>query len=143
MYESVAAHSRAGLNVVVDVGHHEAHSVPLGTLTDAAGRLSGLPAFLIGVRCPVDVIMERRNARQPGREGMYEHGSADRPVPPQVALWQREVHIPGIYDLDVDTSVMSPSECAEAIRQRLAVGPPEALARILQTAPEASRSGSN
>ena len=30
MYESIAAHSRAGVNVVVDVGHHDSYSVPLG-----------------------------------------------------------------------------------------------------------------
>ena len=38
--------------------------------------------------------------------------------------WQREVHKPGIYDLEVDTSVMRPEECAQAIRQRLDTGPP-------------------
>src|ERR687884_862886 len=27
MYESIAAHSRLGLNVVVDVGHHDAYAV--------------------------------------------------------------------------------------------------------------------
>jgi chloramphenicol 3-O phosphotransferase len=26
------------------------------------------------------------------------------------------VHVPGIYDLEVDTSLMSPEECADAIR---------------------------
>ena len=30
MYESIAAHSRLGLNVVVDVGHHDAYAVPPG-----------------------------------------------------------------------------------------------------------------
>jgi chloramphenicol phosphotransferase-like protein len=30
MYEAIGAHSRLGLNVVVDVGHHDAYSVPRG-----------------------------------------------------------------------------------------------------------------
>src|SRR2546421_5599177 len=30
MYESIAAHSRLGLNVVVDVGHHDAYAIPRG-----------------------------------------------------------------------------------------------------------------
>src|SRR5213080_3086391 len=64
MYESIAAHSRAGLNVVVDVG-------------------------------------------------------------------QRDVHVPGIYDLEVDTSVLSPTECADAIRRRLDEGPPPSAFRRL------------
>lgn len=28
LYESIAAHSRLGLNVVVDVGHHDDYSIP-------------------------------------------------------------------------------------------------------------------
>src|SRR5436305_14484961 len=39
MYESIAAHSRIGLNVVVDVGHHDAYAVPRGILPDCARRL--------------------------------------------------------------------------------------------------------
>jgi chloramphenicol 3-O phosphotransferase len=50
--------------------------------------------------------------------------AADEPVPRTVRLWQREVHIPGIYDLEVDTSLLSPEECAEVIRRRLEDGPP-------------------
>jgi chloramphenicol 3-O phosphotransferase len=34
MYESIAAHSRLGLNVVVDVGHHDAYAVPRRILAD-------------------------------------------------------------------------------------------------------------
>ena len=37
-YDSVAAHSRHGLNVVVDAGHHDAYSVPMNVLPDAARR---------------------------------------------------------------------------------------------------------
>jgi chloramphenicol 3-O phosphotransferase len=40
-----------------------------------------------------------------------------------VALWQAEVHKPGVYDLDVDTSVLSPDQCAETIRRHLTDGP--------------------
>jgi chloramphenicol 3-O phosphotransferase len=133
MYESIAAHSRLGLNVVVDVGHHDAYAQPRHILGDCARRLEGLPALFVGVRCPIDVVMERRNAGQAGREGQYATGTPAHPIPPPVALWQREVHIPGIYDLEVDTSVLSPAECAEAIRRRLDEGPPptafEQLAR--------------
>jgi chloramphenicol 3-O phosphotransferase len=77
MYGAVAAHARAGLNVVVDVGHHDAYSRPLGILAACAEILEGLPVLFVGVRCPLDVIMERRAAgagRQlcdlaPGRAG--------------------------------------------------------------------------
>ena len=124
-YESIAAHSRAGLNVVVDVGHHDG-----AILADSARRLAGLQAWLVGVRCPIEAIMARRNAGQAGREGEYAVGSTADPIPAPVLLWQRTVHVPGIYDLEVDTSLLTPAECAAAIGRRLAEGPPTAFTRL-------------
>jgi chloramphenicol 3-O phosphotransferase len=115
LFESIAAHSRVGLNVVVDAGHHDAR-----ILSDCARRLAGLPVLFVGVRCPIEVIVERRI--QTG----WATASPEDPIPPPVLRWQREVHRHGIYDLEVDTSVLSPEECAEAIRRRLADGPPPA-----------------
>jgi chloramphenicol 3-O phosphotransferase len=124
LYESIAAQSHLGLNVVVDVGHHEAYACPHGILADCARRLTGLPVLFVGIHCPVEVIMKRRNAGQVEREGVYVTGSSDNPIPEPVRRWHDAVHIPGIYDLELDTSLLSPTECAEVIRQRLASGPP-------------------
>jgi chloramphenicol 3-O phosphotransferase len=125
LYESIAAHSRHGLNVVVDVGHHGAiHPELLG---DCARRLAGLPVLFVGVRCPIDEIMRRRNEAGPER---YAVGTPEEPVPPPVILWQEEVHKPGIYDIEVDTSQLSPQDCAQEIRERLSAGPGEAFERI-------------
>lgn len=126
LYESIAAHSRLGLNVVVDVGHHDAYAIPRGILSDSARRLSGLPVLFVGVRCPLEIIMQRRRDT-----GWNAESSTASPVPPPVRLWQREVHIPGFYDLEVDTSILSPGECAEVIRKRLASGhAPSAFQRL-------------
>jgi chloramphenicol 3-O phosphotransferase len=131
MYESVAAHSRLGLNVVVDVGHHDDYVTPRGILPRAAAALDGLPALLVGVRCPLEVILQRRAVQHPGREGRYAVREADGQVPAAVVRWQVETHRPGIYDLEVDTSVHSPSECAALIRSRLDSGfPPSAFSRL-------------
>jgi chloramphenicol 3-O phosphotransferase len=129
-YESVAAHSRQGLNVVADVGHHDAYSVPLHVLPDAARRLRGLPALLVGVRCPLEVIMRRRDAGQPGRTGRYATSGPCGEVPEPVLRWQRHVHQPGIYDLEVDTSVLSPEAAAALIRERLGGPPPSAFREL-------------
>jgi chloramphenicol 3-O phosphotransferase len=129
-YDSVAAHSRQGLNVVADVGHHDAYAVPRGTLADAARRLRGLPALLVGVRCPVEVIMARRDAGQPGRDGRYLTSGSGGQVPEPVLRWQRHVHQPGIYDLEVDTSTMTPRAAAALIQTRLAGPRPTAFARL-------------
>jgi chloramphenicol 3-O phosphotransferase len=126
LYESIAAHSRLGLNVVADVGHHDAYAIPRGNLFDCARRLSGSPAWFVGVRCPIEMIMERRR-----NTGWNAENPVDSPIPRPVCLWQREVHLPGIYDLEVDTSMLSPSECAEVIRQHLERGPaPSAFQRL-------------
>ncbi|RUU43127.1 chloramphenicol phosphotransferase, partial [Mesorhizobium sp. M2C.T.Ca.TU.002.02.1.1] len=66
LYDAIAAHSRLGLNVVVDVGHHDAYSRPLNVLPECARRLAGLPVLFVGIRCPIDVILRRRAASGAG-----------------------------------------------------------------------------
>ncbi|WP_404401792.1 chloramphenicol phosphotransferase CPT family protein [Pelagibacterium halotolerans] len=117
LYESIAAHSRLGLNVVADLGHHDAYSQPLGILADCAKRLEGLPVLFVGVKCPIGTIMDRRNAGQAGREGRYLTGTKEEPVPAPVARWQEAVHAHGEYDLQVDTGEASAEACALAIAQ--------------------------
>jgi len=130
LYGSVVALSLLGLNVVVDVGHHEGHSRPMGVLGRVAGELARHPAYFVGVRCPVDVIMERRDAGEPGRGGRYVRSGPAGAVPDAVLRWERAVHDPGVYDLEVDSSVQSPAQCAAAIRARLDQGPPVAFSEL-------------
>lgn len=131
MYESIAAHSRLGLNVVVDVGHHDSYSVLRGILPNCARQLKDLPVLLVGVRCPLEVFAERR------RVTWNLNDPADGSIPDPVRRWHQAVHVPGIYDLEVDTSVHSPEECATLIRQRLADGPPpSAILRLAAMTPE-------
>jgi chloramphenicol 3-O phosphotransferase len=126
LYESAAAHSRLGLNVVMDVGHHDSYSSPMRILPDCAKRLAGLPAILVGVYCPLKTILERRAAS----EGTYVSPTPEDPIPQPVRRWQTEVHQPGTYDLEVDTSKMSPTECADAIARFLVDGTPTAFHKL-------------
>ena len=128
LYAAVVACSRSGLNVVVDVGHHDDYSKPLGILAKVAGELRTLPAFFVGVRCPVEVIMARRDAGPAG--GSYARSTPDGAVPEVVSRWQRAVHDPGIYDLEVDTSRTSPEDGAAALARRLGEGPPVTFAQL-------------
>jgi chloramphenicol 3-O phosphotransferase len=131
LYDSIAAHARLGLNVVADVGHHDAYSRPLGILEASARRLEGFPVLFVGVRCPIDVIMGRRAESKARGDDHYVTGSPDDPLPEPVRRWQEEVHRPGIYDLEVDTSALTPEDCAAKIQHRLRNGPPgDAFARI-------------
>ncbi|PKG23112.1 chloramphenicol phosphotransferase CPT family protein [Niallia nealsonii] len=117
MYESIAAHSRLGLNVVVDVGHHDVYSARRGILYNCANLLKDFPVLFVGIRCPLDIVMERRI--ETWNTGYTEDGD----VPQPVILWQDSVHVPGIYDLELDTSVLSSEECAGAIRMQLETEP--------------------
>lgn len=118
LYESIAAHARLGLNVVCDVYHHDFYSKPRGTLADSARRLRGLPVLFVGVLCPIDVIWKRREATW----GQVRH-AVDDGVRSAVELGQRAARAHR-YDLELDTSLLTPDECAEEIRRRLTDGPP-------------------
>jgi chloramphenicol 3-O phosphotransferase len=134
LYDSIAAHSRQGLNVVADFGHHDSYATIGGILPDCARRLSGLPVLFVGVHCPIETILARRAIPQAGREGMYLTADGDGGIPDAVLRWQTAVHDPGIYDLEVDTSVLSPEACADAIRSCLDQGirPPTAFERLAE-----------
>ena len=118
--------------MVVDVGHHDDYSRPLGILSSVARDLQGLPAYIVGVRCPVEVIMARRDAGAAGGDGgrRYVTSGPGGEVPDVVRRWERAVHDPGIYDLEVDTSTSPADDCAIAIRRRLEEGPPTAFASL-------------
>lgn len=116
MRRAVAAFAREGNHVIVD----DLLFKP-DYLHDYAEALDGLNAWLIGVRCSLDVVNEResrRTGRFPGTATSHFH----------------EVHAHGVpYDLEVDTSYASPRDCAERIAARLGE-PPAALERLRREA---------
>jgi chloramphenicol 3-O phosphotransferase len=134
VYDSMAAHSRQGLNVICDIEHHDAYAKPLHVLRDCARRVRDLPALFVGVRCPLDVILQRRDATWPGwRRDLPIVETEAGPVPEPALRWQEEVHRPGIYDVEVDTSELGPEDCAAAILSRAAAAPPAAFTRLAST----------
>ena len=71
--------------------------------------------------------MERR--RVAGAE-RYAIAAQGEPVPAPVLRWQHEVHGDWAYDLELDTSRLSPSECASTIAEHLRGSPPTAFAGL-------------
>jgi len=114
LFEAIAATSRLGLAVVADLGIHDGYTCPLGIWEMMQAQLAGLPLLTVGIVCPLDVIMARRNADPKG--GFYAAG-AD--IPPPVARWQAAVHAGHAYDLTLDTARHTPADCAAAIRAAL------------------------
>lgn len=118
LYESIAAHARLGLNVVADVYHHDFYTRPLGILRDCTRRLHGLPVLFVGVMAPIAVIWERRRATW----GQFRD-EIDEKTRESVELAQAAARAHS-YDISFDTSRSTPEECAAAIGDRIAHGPP-------------------
>jgi len=116
MYAEVARLARDGMNVAVDVGHHDDYSTSLGILDRVGDWLGDLPTLWVGVRCDIDEIMRRRDESG----GAYLGSTDDGSIPAPVLRWQDAVHEPGDYDLEVDTTDASADDCAGVIVARLA-----------------------
>jgi chloramphenicol 3-O phosphotransferase len=107
LHHTVAALARMGHNVVVDYVLTDARYA-----TDIVTVWQSFPVWLVGVFCPLETIHQRVAAR------------ADRNWPsylPMVNWMFDEAHkyTQGIYDLEVDTSRLTPTECALQIKQVL------------------------
>jgi len=113
MHETIATCSKAGWNVVAD---HVL--VEESWLEECVSLFADLPAYLIGIRCPLEVLMDREKSRKNRTLGQ---AAAQFPL----------VHRHGVYDLEVDTSAMSVEECARAIKARVESDvPPSAFKRL-------------
>jgi chloramphenicol 3-O phosphotransferase len=115
MHHAIAALPRAGNHVVADHVLVEPRWA-----AECAELFAGLPAYLVGIRCPLEVLEQREKQRKDRTWG-------------QAREQFEAVHAHGVYDLEVDTSLHSPQECAQQIRARLQAGdPPQAFKRLRQ-----------
>ncbi len=114
MRRAIRSLAEAGNNIIIDdiILEDEFLDDYLDVFTD-------LDLIFVGVRCAIDVINEREKVR-PGRF-------------PGTALGHFDVcHAHGDYDVDIDTAVSSPQQCAAAVSQFLAKKTPGAFRRIRQ-----------
>jgi chloramphenicol 3-O phosphotransferase len=101
MHHAIAALSRAGNNVIAD------HVLVESVWADECAQLfADLPAYLIGLRCPLDVLEAREKARRNRTLGQAKA---------QFSI----VHRYCSYDLEVNTSVDNPEICAKKVIERL------------------------
>ncbi len=115
MHHAVAGLVRHGNNVLVDHVLVEPRWVE-----ECAALYADLPAYLIGVRCPIDVVEQRERDRQDRTLG-------------QARLQVDLVHAHGIYDFEVDTSLASVEACADAIKARIVSGTAPSAFKQLRT----------
>jgi len=111
MHRAIAALSRAGNNVIAD---HVL--VEQSWVDDCAANFAGLPAYLIGLHCPLEILEERERSRKDRTLG-------------QARAQYGIVHHYTRYDLELDTSMLDPETCARQIISRLQ-SPPTAFEQI-------------
>jgi chloramphenicol 3-O phosphotransferase len=110
LHQTILTLANAGHNVIAE------HTLlEPAWLRACATQLEVLTPLFVGVRCPLEVV-ERRAALC----GCLQLE--------QVRTQFAQIHTPGVYDVEVDTSVLSPAECAAQIVHRLNAWPPHALA---------------
>jgi chloramphenicol 3-O phosphotransferase len=111
MHQAISALSLTGINVLAD------HVLVEQNWVDECVELfSELPAYLIGVQCPLEVLEERERSRKNRTLG-------------QAKLQFPVIHKYSVYDLVVDSSLLTPEECARAIIVRI-MDPPVALKQL-------------
>ena len=97
MHRTVAALADSGLDVIVD------HVLLESEWLDECRRLwAPFDVLFVGVRCPLEVVVERERSRR------------DRTIG-QAAAQFEVVHRAGGYDLEVDTSRLGPEEAAARV----------------------------
>ncbi len=104
MHRAIRALSLSGNSVIAD---HVL--VERAWLSDCAALFADLPAYLIAVRCPLEVLEQREQSR---RDRTLGQARAQFPL----------VHAHAVYDLEVDTSLLSPDECARLVIEHLQSG---------------------
>jgi len=67
---------------------------------------NGLSVFFVGVHCPLEELERREKERKERKDGMAR-------------LQFDQVHAIAIYDVEVDTSVLNPHQCAEIIMDHI------------------------
>lgn len=112
MRRAIAAMAEAGNNIIIDDIILEDDF-----LNDYLDVLDGLDVYFVGVRCPLDVIADRESMR-PGR------------FPGTAESHFIQCHSHGEYDVEVDTSSESPSECAAKVADRISAAAPAAFTRL-------------
>jgi chloramphenicol 3-O phosphotransferase len=111
MHHAIAATAKTGNNIIAD--HVFVEKV---WVDECAQLFAEMNAYMVGLQCPMEVLEQRELDRKDRTLG-------------QARTQFYVIHKYTQYDLEVDTSKLSPEECAQKIIQRLK-NPPEAFKRL-------------
>ncbi|MCB2077013.1 MAG: AAA family ATPase [Novosphingobium sp.] len=143
MHEMVAAASRSGQNMVVD--HLMFLDPPV--VQDCIWRMTDVPVLFVNLKPSLDVLDKRVRERKidvipaPIQEAMAAAGpdiiAALGDELAEATPWFYEhAYANDIYDLELDSSAMTPDEVCQRIETRLAEGPGTAFERLRKLHPK-------
>ncbi len=111
MHHAIAAAAQRGNNILADHVF-----VEKAWVDECANLFAEMNAYLVGVKCPLEVAEQREADRKDRTLG-------------QARLQYDVIHKFATYDLEVDTSLLSAEECAEKVIERLKA-PPAAFKKL-------------
>jgi chloramphenicol 3-O phosphotransferase len=114
LHREVVALVQAGRQVIVETALMDSRA-----LRDAAACFAPLDGLFVGMKPPLAISEQWESAR------------GDRPRG-QARKHYDLIHAHGIYDLVLDSSQLTPRECATAILRRWESAPPDAFRRLLR-----------
>lgn len=114
MYFAMAAWSQAGNHLVADVVLQDERA-----LQAAAEAFYLLPAWLVSVYCPLEIAERREQERK------------ERRAPGGARVFYEGVYRNHIYDLRVDTSLNTSTECVALIKRHMQSGSPPSAFQML------------
>lgn len=143
MHAMISAAARVGQNVVVD--HLTFLDPPV--LQDAIWRMADVPVLFVNLKPSRNVLEKRVKERElpiippPIQEAMAAAGpeivQAFAEQLSAVGPWFYEhAYANDIYDLELDSSAMSPDQVCERIEERLREGPGTAFAKLRERHPK-------
>lgn len=107
MFRAVAGWASAGDNIIVEGAIYDPQ-----VLRSAVEALHRFPILFVGIRCPLEVAEQWEQIR-----GDRARGGA--------RTFHDLVHAHAAYDLEVDTSLAPPGECAQIIKAAIAGNHPQ------------------
>jgi len=114
-HRSIASLAQSGNNILVDHVLQEN-----GWLTECVENWVGLEVLFVGLKCPLEITEQREKER------------GDRNI--GTARYQFErVHAHGLYDIEVDTSILNVDECVIRILAAVNKKPKECAFQKLAT----------
>jgi chloramphenicol 3-O phosphotransferase len=121
-FRSVRGYVQLGFHVLVDLSLHNRYASELRPTRILYQELAEVQPYLVRLRCDATALMQRRV-----ESGYNADWDITQPIPEPVVGWQLALDEIGPFDLELDTTVCRPDECALEILRLVDRSKPRAI----------------